>query len=641
MSPANRATAAVAIALLTLLSSTAQAQEKKRIERAIEAGVQALKRQQVADGSWLYQQGTQHSTGATALAALTLLECDVPPDDPIIQRAASVIRSRAGGESNTYDIALVIMFLDRLGKAEDEGLINSLTASLVKGQNKSGGWSYNCPVGPGNAARQPGPGRGVVGRGAEPPLPPAPPLAGAGVPLVGGQQNLARGVGWAHGDNSNTQFATLALWVSRRHKLDGADQALEAVGQRFSSSQNPDGGWSYYPMGVQRSTATMTCAGLLGMAVSYGVAREAVLHTGNKKPDEGGRQTPTLRDPNRDPAVRLALLTLGQFLAGPYILAQKNPALGALQQPFPVVSSATDYYLLWSVERVAMAFGLRTINRVDWYAWGSRIAVATQNADGTWAGLYGPVIDTSFALLFLRRSNLVKDLSNDLKDLIRDPGEVRLKAGGVGGKGLQGQDTSLDPSAVGKADRKPKKPRPSSIPDLRPDDADPAAAQPAAVAPDNKLDPETAQLSAAVVRASGAEQEALIDQLRDAKGVVHTQALAAAIPQLSGAARTRARDALAERLTRMTAGTLRDKFRDEDLEIRRAAALAGAMKNEQSFVPDLIELLSDPEPPVARAAHAALKALTREDFGPSTDATRAERTEAIGKWKAWWASQKK
>src|SRR5262249_40686681 len=102
-----------------------------------------------------------------------------------------------------------------------------------------------------------------------------------------------------------------------------------------------------------------------------------------------------------------------------------------------------------------------------------------------------------------------------------------------------------------------------------------------------------------------------------------------------------ARDALADRLTRMTANTLREKLRDEDVEVRRAAALACAMKDDRAQVPALIELLEDREPLVVRAARAALKSLTEQDFGPEADATRAERTKAVAAWKAWWAKNGK
>jgi uncharacterized protein (TIGR03067 family) len=50
-------------------------------------------------------------------------------------------------------------------------------------------------------------------------------------------------------------------------------------------------------------------------------------------------------------------------------------------------------------------------------------------------------------------------------------------------------------------------------------------------------------------------------------------------------------------------------------------------------------LLDDPEPPVVRAAHVALKALTGQDFGPVPDASRAESAKAVAAWKSWWTKQ--
>jgi HEAT repeat protein len=135
------------------------------------------------------------------------------------------------------------------------------------------------------------------------------------------------------------------------------------------------------------------------------------------------------------------------------------------------------------------------------------------------------------------------------------------------------------------------------------------------------------------------KQESLIANLKERKGVIHTEALAQAIPQLKGSNKLKARDALAERLARMTESTLREKFQDESVEIRRAAALACALKDDQAFVADLIRLLEDSQRPVCLAAHAALKELTRKDFGPAADAGPMERARAIAKWKEWWKGQ--
>src|SRR5439155_8457713 len=76
-------------------------------------------------------------------------------------------------------------------------------------------------------------------------------------------------------DNSNTQFATLALWVSSRYDIPVA-VALARVDGRFRLTQNLDGGWGYLAADAQtNSTSSMTCAGLLGLAVGQGSRKMA------------------------------------------------------------------------------------------------------------------------------------------------------------------------------------------------------------------------------------------------------------------------------------------------------------------------------------------------------------------------------
>ena len=65
------------------------------------------------------------------------------------------------------------------------------------------------------------------------------------------------------------------------------------------------------------------------------------------------------------------------------------------------------------------------------------------------------------------------------------------------------------------------------------------------------------------------------------------------------------------------------------------------MKETKAHVSTLIEMLRDPEPVVVRGAHAALKALSGQDFGPATGADDAEIKKAVAAWQSWWEKQKK
>jgi HEAT repeat protein len=159
--------------------------------------------------------------------------------------------------------------------------------------------------------------------------------------------------------------------------------------------------------------------------------------------------------------------------------------------------------------------------------------------------------------------------------------------------------------------------------------ADRVAADPAGQAEADRLRDE-------LLAASADQQKALLEKLRDGKGAAYTGALAGAVPRLTGPAQRQARDALVQRLARMTTTTLRDKLQDEDAEVRRAAALACALKDARAQVPDLIPLLRDPDPAVAGAAETALKGLTGQDLGPGPNAGLDERLKAAGAWAAWW-----
>jgi hypothetical protein len=149
------------------------------------------------------------------------------------------------------------------------------------------------------------------------------------------------------------------------------------------------------------------------------------------------------------------------------------------------------------------------------------------------------------------------------------------------------------------------------------------------------LHPEAARLCKELVQAKGSEQQSILARMRDERGIDHTDALAVAILKLPQPLRLDAEEALAQRLTRMTTATLRDKLQDDNEEVRRAAAFACGRKLAKELIPDLVQLLDDPEPDVIQAARVALTELTGEDFGPSTDADARGRADTVAAWRKW------
>jgi hypothetical protein len=115
--------------------------------------------------------------------------------------------------------------------------------------------------------------------------------------------------------------------------------------------------------------------------------------------------------------------------------------------------------------------------------------------------------------------------------------------------------------------------------------------------------------------------------------------LAKAAASSEGEARQLARDLLSRSLSKRSSDDLKAKLTDEQPEIRAAAArIVGNKKLPHGE--ELIDLLSDDAAEVRQAAHQALVRLSRgKDFGPKPDAKESARTEAIQKWRDWWAKQ--
>src|SRR5262249_23637374 len=99
--------------------------------------------------------------------------------------------------------------------------------------------------------------------------------------------------------------------------------------------------------------------------------------------------------------------------------------------------------------------------------------------------------------------------------------------------------------------------------------------------------------------------------------------------KLEGETKRLAREALADRLTRMKATTLREYLKEKDPELRRAAAIAAGQKDARDLVPELIGLLDDHDS-VRSAARAALKAIAGNDLGDRPEPGRI-----------WWKKQAK
>ncbi|GIW90729.1 MAG: hypothetical protein KatS3mg109_1161 [Pirellulaceae bacterium] len=211
------------------------------------------------------------------------------------------------------------------------------------------------------------------------------------------------------GDNSNTQFALLALYEASRVGVPVNETVWQLSLEHFRNSQADDGTWDYVQP-KSRGSGSMTCAGVGSMLIC--MDRLAV-HEASVDPN--GRVVCCGQQVVEEP-VEKAIAWLGRQTL------QENPR-----------GETWHYYYLYGIERVGRLSGRRFFGQLDWYRTGAKILVDQQDQlNGQWRRgnlLEGnPLLATSFALLFLakgRRPVVIAQLDwQDTGDWNRHPGAL-------------------------------------------------------------------------------------------------------------------------------------------------------------------------------------------------------------------------
>ncbi len=343
------------------------------VERAIRDGVRYLRNTQQEDGSW------PGESGATELATLALLTAGEPADDPQIGRAIEFIRRHHDPASfvdphKTYTIGLQTMVFAAIDPLAYRHQIARNAEWLIATQLVS--------VNPGG-------------------------LAHGGIPL--GSWSYGREWGrvarnrTGRGDNSNTQYALLGLNAAGEAGVPIPAQVWLAARHHWEACQAPDGGWSY--MAAQRkATPSMTTAGVSSLVIT------------------GARLSR-----GREALVGHTIHDCGHVEAD--IPLQRG--IDWLGSNFTVKG---NLYYLYGLERAGRLTGLRFFGDHDWYREGAEELVQTQRRGvGAWNEGYGPLVSTSFALLFLAKGRapvLVHKLRHGPgDDWNNDPDDVRNLVG--------------------------------------------------------------------------------------------------------------------------------------------------------------------------------------------------------------------
>ena len=134
-----------------------------------------------------------------------------------------------------------------------------------------------------------------------------------------------------------------------------------AAYQRFVATQCNDGGWTYMVGSSATSSNTMTCVGLLGLAMGHGTAPDII------KFDPKNPKDAVVRPALDDPRIKTGLKTLSSHIGTPKVEGNSQEFI------------MQNLYLMWSIERVAMLYDLKTINGKEWYPWGAEFSCTARN----------------------------------------------------------------------------------------------------------------------------------------------------------------------------------------------------------------------------------------------------------------------
>ncbi len=338
---------------------------QKLIDESIDRGAEWLAGTQAPNGSFAAELG--QPLGGTALSVLALLHSGMAPDHDVIRRAFEFMRilHRASGSSrHTYSASVSIMALAEYRRArgelskEDRDWLASLVTFLLKSRTAGGAWRY------------PGPRDGF--------------------------------------DNSNTQYALLALKEARRSGVPVPEEVFAKVLTHFISRQERRGakvrrsreeggdgvysanrrtvagydyarGWGYIePQGV---TGSMTAAGTAAVAICLSELQDrrwrSLIAAGEKAMWDG-------------------IAWLGKNFS-----VRDNPRGNA----------GWHYYYLYGLERAGVLAGVVYMAGHRWYAEGAKYLVDAQSPDGSWrvpsamrGGRQADPVTQAFALLFLARA---------------------------------------------------------------------------------------------------------------------------------------------------------------------------------------------------------------------------------------------
>lgn len=319
----------------------------EQVQNAIRQGCDYLLNSQNGSGQWADMP--TYETGVTSLCTLALLNSGIEPTHPKIQKALDYLRGKK--LDKTYTVSLQTMALCAGDPRRDLPLIQEnarwLERVQIKAGARAGSWSYGDMIG---------------------------------------------------GDNSNSQFAVLALHEAERVGAQIDPQTWRLAADYWKRIQEPNGSWGYQP-GLP-STGSMTAAGIAAWVICSDRVADPSARVENGAPQ-------CCLPPTEDDVLDRAVKWMGRNFS-----VTRNPGQGG--------GGMWHLYYLYGLERVGRLTANRMIGDHDWYREGAALLVSRQDPfSHNWQGQGHaedqPDIATALSLLFLskgRRPILVAKLKH-------------------------------------------------------------------------------------------------------------------------------------------------------------------------------------------------------------------------------------
>jgi hypothetical protein len=334
--------------------------DQARVDAAVDRGAKFLLAK--AGAGPLKIAFSAHAAVITAdeIALYALVYCGVNEQTPEFK--ALLDRVVARENTRVYPVALKAMALEAIdaGRFQDE--IAACAQFLLDNQCENGQWGYGKPVPKADVVRTPGAKR-PAGGGSDT----------KALPVIALRR---RAKGPAEGDNSNTQYALLAL---RSCLMAGVRFPLEtfAESEKFwEKDQNKDGGWGYSMKAMASprddSYASMTAGAVGSLALCK-------FYLG--------------RDAESSASIRGGIAWLA-----------KNWSLSEVKGLERKRGETWVFYHDYAVERLGIFLQKEIVGGHAWYPEGVEFLQGAQKPDGSWTAGDDTVPETCFAILFLRRA---------------------------------------------------------------------------------------------------------------------------------------------------------------------------------------------------------------------------------------------